>query len=234
MTQRTATWDVFDVETTGVDIETDRIVTACAATVNTPKPVLPCQWLVNPGVEIPEASTAIHGITTEQAREHGVDPAEACAQILTALRAHWDAGDPVVAFNAVFDLTILDREVRRHGVADGIGLIGPVIDPLTLDRHADPYRRGSRRLDAVCRHYRVRLDAAHDSTQDALAAGRVAWAIFCQHPELDEMPAGELDAFQARAYRTWALRYQTYLRSQGRRDVIDRSWPIRPWKETAR
>lgn len=235
----TNTWSrrplaALDTETTGTDVETDRIVTACVATVNTPSPVEPCQWLINPGVEIPATATAVHGITTEQAQADGVEPRVALERILGALHAQWAAGIPIVAHNASFDLTILDQEVRRHRVADGIGPVGPVIDPLVLDRHLDPYRRGSRKLDAVCAHYRVRLDTAHDSTQDALAAARIAWRILRRHPDLDGMPADDLCALQQKAHAAWAGHYQAYLRKQGKPDAtIDPSWPIRHMEATA-
>lgn len=44
----------FDVETTGTDPETARIVSACAVQIAPPDPPTnPPQWLINPGVEIP-------------------------------------------------------------------------------------------------------------------------------------------------------------------------------------
>ena len=216
----------FDVETTGVDPETARIVTACVATVNTTPPRAPQQWLVNPGVEIPAEATAIHGITTEHAREHGTDPAEACARIAEVLRVHWMAGDPVVAYNAPFDLTVLDRELRRHGHA-GLDAVGAVVDPLAIDRAVDRYRRGRRTLEAACQHYRVLLDGAHDAAADAVAAARVAWRIARMYPEVAGMSLGELAAFQRAAYAEWAAHFAEYLQSQGKPEVIDPSWPIR-------
>lgn len=52
----------FDLETTGVDVETARIVTAHLNGVD---------WTVAVDEDIPEAATAIHGITTDYARKHG-------------------------------------------------------------------------------------------------------------------------------------------------------------------
>lgn len=67
----------FDLETTGVDVETDRIVTACVAWLDGSGKAAPRvrTWLAWPGIEIPEKVTEIHGVTTEHAREHGLDAA---------------------------------------------------------------------------------------------------------------------------------------------------------------
>jgi DNA polymerase-3 subunit epsilon len=220
----------FDVESTGVDVQTARIVTACVATVNTTPPVEPRTWLADPGVEIPAEATAVHGITTAFARQNGRTPQEVLAEIRAALVEAWDAGRPVVVFNAPYDISVLDRELHRHGLTP-LPAIGPVIDPLVLDRHADRYRRGPRTLDALCAHYAIHRDGAHDATQDALAAARVAWRIAQRHPHLAAMDLQDLFALQVRARSTWAQEFETYLRSQGRHEVIDRSWPIR--QETA-
>jgi DNA polymerase-3 subunit epsilon len=63
----------FDLETTGPLPDTARIVTAYAAGLG--DPVLAarvrCEWLADPGIEIPTAATAVHGITTEHARAAG-------------------------------------------------------------------------------------------------------------------------------------------------------------------
>jgi DNA polymerase-3 subunit epsilon len=230
----TTSWSVramlaFDTETSGVDVETARIVTACLAAVNTTVPEAPISWLVDPGIEIPTEATAVHGVTTEHAREHGEQPRGVLMDIRARLIDAWEMGRPVVAFNAPYDLTVLDRELRRHDLP-ALDVHGLVVDPLVLDRHLDKWRKGSRKLDAVCRNYQVALDGAHDSTQDALAAARVAWRMFRMFPELDAMDGDDLYALQVDAHRDWADGFEAYLRSQGKGDVIDRSWPVRTWQ----
>ena len=60
---------VFDLETTGIDVDTCRIVTAHVGVIGTDGEVLEQrEWLVDPGVEIPTAASLIHGVTTERAR----------------------------------------------------------------------------------------------------------------------------------------------------------------------
>ena len=137
----------FDTETTGVDVDHDRIVTAALVRRDASGTRIRT-WLIDPGVEIPAAASAIHGITTAHARAHGAPPAVALAEIAATVATALAAGTPVVAFNAAYDLSILDAELVRHGLATVPERLGratsPVIDPLVLDRHEDRYRRGKR------------------------------------------------------------------------------------------
>jgi hypothetical protein len=126
--------------------------------------------MADPGVPIPEAASNVHGVTTEQAQAEGQPAAEVVAAALQLLRAV-PTSVPIVGFNARFDLTILDREARRHGLEPFVP--APVLDGLVLDKHLDPYRKGSRRLEAVCEHYRCRLEAR--TTRRTTRSPRRAW-----------------------------------------------------------
>lgn len=216
----------YDCESTWVDVETARIVTACAAVVGDGD-TRADTWLANPGVDIPAEATAIHGVTTAHAREHGQHAAEVTAGIAASLAEAWAAGFPVVGFNICYDLTVLDRELRRHhGRPLTVG--GPVIDPLVIDRRFDRYRRGPRKLDAMCAHYGVPLDGAHDARHDAVAAARLAWKQARTYPELAAMGLHELTTAQAGWYRTWAIEFRQYLLDRGRTDDLpDEAWPVR-------
>jgi DNA polymerase-3 subunit epsilon len=169
----------FDTETTGVNVEEDRVVTATILKV-IPGSGTPASrsWLVNPGIEIPDGAARIHGVTTEKAREGGMDPAVALVEILDGLREVWNSGQPVVIYNAPYDLTLMDRELKRYGYP-GIGPVGPVIDPLVIDKGIDTFRPGSRKLIDTARHYGVVLTEAdaHSSEGDTLAAARLAYKL---------------------------------------------------------
>lgn len=216
----------FDLETTAADPEAARIVTATIVHIKGAQ-TDSRTWLVNPGVEIPAEAAAIHGVTTERARAEGIAPATAAAQILAELDEAWTAGHPVVIFNAPYDLTVLDRELRRHCGTSLDGVIGPVIDPFCIDKHLDRYRKGKRTLTATCEHYGVRLDGAHDATQDALAAARLAWRLATVYPEQLGDLAG-VNELQAAWRAEWAERYADYLRRQGKPEPVDGAWPLRP------
>lgn len=222
----------FDIETTGVDPQNDRIVTAAVSLVGDGRPSEAHAWLVDPGIEIPAGATAVHGITNEQARADGVETAEAVHEITALLADQLRQGVPVIAFNARFDLTMLDREARRHGIVPLIDRVGPegmlVIDPFVLDKQFDRFRRGKRTLGAVCEHYRVRLDAAHDANADAVAAARVAWRLAQTLQELREMELSLLHAQQIGWAAEQAASLEQYFREQGRHERIERDWPIVP------
>lgn len=218
----------FDLETTGPDPKQARIVTACVAVIDGSGQEAPSfrAWLVDPGTEIPDEAAAIHGITTEKARADGEPAAQAVPDIALALFRSAGPNAPVVAYNASYDLTVLDRELRRQNAgAQPPGTV-PVIDPYVLDKHLDRYRKGSRKLTAACAHYGVRLDGAHDASFDAVAAARVAWRIARNFPAIAAMSLAELHELQVKAKAEQAGSFEDYLRRQGKAERIDRCWPL--------
>lgn len=82
----------FDTETTGVDAHTCRIVQVGLATITPGEGILPRLWMVDPGVDIPEQASAIHGITTARCREDGEAPERVRKgkRNLTTQCAHYD------------------------------------------------------------------------------------------------------------------------------------------------
>jgi DNA polymerase-3 subunit epsilon len=222
----------FDTESTGVDVENDRIVTACVVQVGGNQPPAPANWLADPGIEIPEAASRVHGITTERARAEGRPAGEVIEQVVTALTAVVLSGIPIVAMNAPFDFTLLDRDARRHGVQPLTDIVGDdlrVIDPRVLDKHVDTYRRGKRTLTDLCAHYEVPLDGAHSADADAIAACRVAWRLGSRYPGLAGLDLDALHKAQIEWAAEQAASFQAHLRSKGETDaVIDGSWPLRP------
>lgn len=230
----TTTWAdgplcAFDLETTGVDVEVDRIVTASVVRIDGPTPRVR-SWLADPGVEIPAGATKVHGITTEHARSHGSPAGDVASEVAQALKAALFAGYPLVIFNAAFDLSLLDRECRRHGLP----VLGEsrvplrVIDPLVIDRATEPRRKGKRTLEVVAQVHGVPPWEAHTSEGDCLATARVAW-FQAKRTEVGALSLDELQVWQRERHVRWAESFEAYLRTQGKGDVIDRSWPIRPY-----
>ena len=225
----------FDLETTGVNVETDRIVTACVVQCGAKQPTQSFNWLADPGIEIPEEAAKVHGITTERARAEGRPAAEVVEQVVAGLAESVLAGLPVVAMNASFDLTTLDREARRHGVQPLTDIVGKdlrVVDPRVLDKKVDPYRRGGRKLEDLCRTYDVRLDGAHSADADAIAACRVAWRIATTKPAIGRASLDELHALQIEWARQQAESLRAYFaRTPGKEswaDGVRTEWPLIP------
>lgn len=194
----------FDIESTSADPETARIVTVAVVAAGGGLATEMLTLLADPGVDIDEGATAVHGITNERARAEGAPAEKVVNAVLAAITPYLEAGSPLCAFCARFDLTILDREARRYGLVplqDRAPL--RVVDGLVTDKHLDRFRRGSRKLDAICEHRGVVLDDAHDAGADALAAARLAWCIGARG-EVVRRVRGRADAVELAALkREW-------------------------------
>ena len=209
----------YDLETDSPDPEDARIITACVAEIDGTGQTAPAvqSWVLQPTRPIPDEAAAIHGYTTERAEAEGTDPAASVKEIAMALGEASAAGVPIVAFNAVYDFTVLDREMRRHGVGEiNPNGVHPVVDPFCLDKALDRWRKGKRTLTACCEHYGVRLDGAHDASFDALAAARCAWAIAQRTPRIARMDLDELHAFQVAAKAEQDASLAKYFRNLAR------------------
>jgi DNA polymerase-3 subunit epsilon len=222
---------VFDAETTGIDRELDRIVTFFIGVMAKDGTLTRSySWLVNPGIPIPEGASAVHGITDEVAQAQGVSPVIAIREMASIMGSLIHM--PIVAFNASYDLTILDRECRRHlgeSFAEDLAEF-IVIDPFIIDKGSDKYRKGKRTLTAVSEHFGVDLVGAHDAEADATATGRVAHAVLAT---LDQnMRLEDLHELQV----TWAIEQAASLTAYFTRlgtltSPIPGSWPMHPFSD---
>jgi len=230
--QELPTWlgrvGVFDLETTGVDVTADRIVTAHVGVLDAQgRAIAGRSWIADPGVVIPDGAAAVHGVTTEHARRHGRDTREVVVEITESLRTLFEQSIPVVAYNASYDFSLLAHECTRNGVVP-LTRPGPIIDPLVIDKAVDRYRKGKRTLEVVAGHYGVPLDGAHEASADAIAAGRVAQAIARRFPLASSAP--ELHTQQIGWARTQAESLTEYFIRIGRidpADALDGRWPVR-------
>jgi DNA polymerase III subunit epsilon len=196
----------FDLETDGKDPEDARIITACATLIEPGARPDVRTWLAQPERDIPAEATAVHGITTEYAREHGKPRGDVVADIVTVL-AYANAERPVIIHNAPYDLTVLDREMRRLGIGSlfhdfrfatgshemALRVDGQqvatfyVIDTLILDKHVDPYRPspldaegkklGRNKLINAAPVYGVRLTEADAHAADSDVRASVQMAL---------------------------------------------------------
>lgn len=253
----------FDCESGGVNVEEHRIVTI---TVGSIKPAADGRpqvdmWsgLIAVDIDIDPAATEVHGITTAYAREHGKPASEVLDEAAGLLALSLSRGVPVVGMNLAFDWTILDRECRRWQVptvSERLAYVdkpfAPVIDVLVLDKAMDRYRPGKRKLTDLCALYGVRHDGAHDATEDALAAARIAYVMGRQsrfefdklrglyhdrrYPEriardwqaMGRMDLGELHERQIRWYREQAEGLADYWLREAQQKVADADLDMPP------
>jgi DNA polymerase-3 subunit epsilon len=197
----------------GLDFETDgpvpieaRVITGALVHLVPGTAPQEMETMLQPERDIPQEAIDIHGITTERARDEGVMREVGIASIATTIAELAGPEVPVVGHNVVYDLTLLDREMRRLdlGWLDTEGevfaqiqqvrmILGgrlvatfPVIDTLVMDKAVDPYRKGSRRLVDAAKFYGVAMaeGTAHGATADVIAGLRIAitMARRCEEP----------------------------------------------------
>ena len=197
----------FDLETTGVDPETDRAVTLALIHREPGREPTRYHFLINPGIEIPESAAAVHGITTDYAQAHGEPPEKVWARARELMDQLWTPECPLIAYNGCYDLTMADRELARHfGEQAGIDFAGRyLVDPLVIDRANDRWRKGGRKLTQVCGHYGVPLgEDAHDAVADTLATMRLAYKLAATYPgAVGYASLADLHQRQVRWHHAW-------------------------------
>lgn len=211
----------LDFETTGVDPHHDRILSYALLD----RPGSEISGLINPGVPIPEAASAVHGLTVDSLAGAPA-PAEALAGVIAWVQSIIDRATPLVVFNAAYDLTMLRAEAVRHGLAqpDWHRLI--VVDPLVVDWSIERGGLGSRRLTDVATYYGVDLGQAHDALCDARAARDVAIELAARHPHVGEQSLDQLMASQRDWFAERARDWNSYAVRVGRDTDDPAGWPL--------
>ena len=209
----------LDLETTGADPQTCEVVSWAVARVDPSGHVLDHHGGICRTQEWSEEAEAVHGLP-RSVTAHGVPGAVALAAIARRLNSIAELGVPLVAFNAAYDLTILDR----HGAFPSL----LVLDPRVLDQQADRYRKGKRTLEDVYHHYTGEaFTGAHTALADAVAAARLAFAL-AERFETLRRPAAELHDLQVEWAREQAAGLQAHFRKKGNpAAVVDGSWPVK-------
>jgi DNA polymerase-3 subunit epsilon len=221
---------VFDLETTGLNLVTSRIVTACALKLDPAGEVIgdSVEWLANPGVPIPQEASAVHGVTDEIAKAQGADLGETVRSIIETLSTFLNEGTPIVAYNAPYDFTILRQHAEDFGIPWALNP-SPILDPLVLDKALVKFRTGKRRLDIIAPVYGVELTNAHNATADAVAAGRVAQAMAKQFASQLDLSLDELHQKQIAWSKEQDLSFADFMHRQGKTDFAPNiGWPEKP------
>jgi DNA polymerase-3 subunit epsilon len=189
----------LDLETTGLDTGSDRVVEVALVRLTPDGVVRPSQTvheLVSQERPIPPTSTAVHGITDARCRAEGRPAVDVLGAVAAALRDGVDEGLPVVVFNARFDWPLLTAECRRHGVTLPSGVA--LLDPLVLDRRLSPPIGTDGGLVGRCRRHGILVANAHRAFDDAVAAGRLVQSLARAHPLLRVLGLDDLAQLQVR------------------------------------
>lgn len=163
-------WAVIDFETTGFDENQDRVVEVGVVCFQAGAVTARHNFLIQPGMLIPESAIAVHGITDAM-----VADAPRFEQIAHELRAAL-MGHLPVAYNALFDRKFMHMEMRRAGVASDLPpAVDPGVtwlDPLVWVRELMAEEK-SKRLGDICERLGIPLNDAHRAWADAEATGLV-------------------------------------------------------------
>lgn len=171
----------IDVETTGRDAESDRIVEIACVLYQRGEIQGRHSWLINPQMPIPEEARNVHGISDDDVKDKPLF-SEVMSDMLDKM-----SGAVPIAYNAAFDRAFLRAELVRAGTSRA-NLPPPAredvewIDPLVWARELQKEEK-SKALTAVAERLGVSIEQAHRATDDAAAAALVL-ARFLEDPRV--------------------------------------------------
>ena len=167
----------FDLETTGTNISTDRIVEISVVKVMPDGEKIVKTVRVNPEMPIPAEATAVHHITDEDVRD-----CPTFRQYAKSLKSFLEGCD-FCGFNSNrFDLPMLAEELLRAGVE---------VDFLERCRYVDVqtiyHKKEERTLSAAYRFYcnKELGDVAHSAEGDTLATYEVLCSQLDRYADLE-------------------------------------------------
>ena len=159
----------LDCETTGLDITRDRLIQVGGVRIRGGQVEAGDDFesLVNPGVDIPSKSFAVHGISKQDLLGKPAFPE------ISAELDRWIGESVVVGFAVGFDIAILRRE---HELAGSAWNPPACLDVALLARRALPVLPGYS-LDMVASSLEVDIVGRHSAMGDARAAADIFVAL---------------------------------------------------------
>lgn len=174
---------VIDFETTGLDPNHDRVLEMGLICVDAGQVTERYNWLINPGMSVPEEARAIHGISDEDLAQ-----APTFEAILPEVLRVIGQRIPV-AYNADFDRRFLHAEFARTSLAKSQSPLAPAlrpeliwIDPFVWVWEFQKYEKG-KKLSDVCARLGISLERAHRAAGDAEATAHVLLALAPKMPK---------------------------------------------------
>ncbi len=164
----------IDLETTGVNLGTDRILEIAIVKILTDGTRSVKRKLINPGMPIPKASSDIHGITDDMVKD-----APFFKQVAQELKQMLDGCDFAGYNSNRFDIPLLMEEFLRAQV-DFDMKNRKLLDVQNIFHKMEP-----RTLGAAYRFYcNKTLDGAHSAEVDASATYEILEAQIGKYPDL--------------------------------------------------
>jgi len=176
MLQLTRPLAVIDLETTGLNLGTDRIVEIAIVKIMPDAKKTVKRKLINPEIPISAASTAMHGITDDMVKD-----APTFKQVANELKQFIENCDLAGYNSNRFDIPLLAEEFLR------IGMDFDCKERRLVDVQKIFHQMEQRTLGAAYKFYCDRvLDGAHGAEADAMATWEVLEAQVLKYPQLGD------------------------------------------------
>ena len=164
----------IDLETTGINLATDRIVEIAIVKVNTDNTRVVKRKLINPLIPIPKSSSDVHGITDDMVKD-----APSFKQAANEIRQFLDNCDLAGYNSNRFDIPLLVEEFLRAGLDFDIA------DRHLLDVQKVYHMMEPRTLSAAYKFYCDKnLENAHSAEADAMATCEILDAQLSKYPQI--------------------------------------------------
>lgn len=165
----------FDIESTGLNVATDRIVEISMVKVMPDGTRDVKTRRVNPTIPIPEAARAVHGISDEDVKD-----CPTFAQLAKSMMA-WMEGCDIAGYNSLnFDIPMLTEEFMR------VGLDPKFRERNLVDVQVIFYKKEPRTLSGAYKFYCGKnLEDAHTAEADTMATLEVLEAQLDHYPDLE-------------------------------------------------
>ncbi|MFY7671690.1 exonuclease domain-containing protein [Tenacibaculum sp. MEBiC06402] len=165
----------FDLETTGINIATDRIVEISILKVFPNGTQESKTWLVNPEIEIPANVTAVHGITNEKVVNEPTF--KELAETVNTLIGDSD----LAGFNSNrFDIPLLAEEMLRAGIDFDME------NRKAVDVQVIFHKKEQRTLSAGYKFYCGKdLEDAHSAEADTMATYEILKAQLDKYEDIE-------------------------------------------------
>lgn len=164
----------IDLETTGINVSTDRIVELAIVKIMPDASKQIKRKLVNPEMPIPKAATEVHGITDEM-----VHQAPTFKQIANEVKQFIEGADLAGYNSNRFDIPMLNEEFLRAGMSVNLE------NRKLLDVQKVFHMMEQRTLSAAYKFYcNKNLEDAHSAEADATATWEILEAQLEKYPVL--------------------------------------------------
>jgi DNA polymerase-3 subunit epsilon len=193
----------FDIETTGLDIAKDRIVSLATIKISLDGDKEEKQILINPTIPISEEASAVHGITDDMVKD-----APTFKQLSKSLLQYFEGCDLAGYNSDYYDLPLLMKEFQRCSIDFPTWEVN-LVDVLKFEKTLN-----SNKLTEVYKRYTGKtLEDAHDSLSDVRATFEVLMHQLNKYDKEDFTPS-DIDLFCQGERKRVDLSGKLYLNSK--------------------